>query len=364
MSDTSNALHRVLTALAVLGEATPKAIATEAELGYSTVTPKLRSLAADELAVSGPDASGKTVWKLTPKGVLAAAVTSDTLLDEPSAQPTAEAISEPAEPIESPAEDLAAEQTAVVDPVADGESDDDGGLPDGEPHDDGEPDVEGERVESEPVAHDTDGQLPTAPIDDEPDAQSAATDQQPDEVPQTPPADEQPTTATDELVPSSPHDGAADPLAASAEADEPADAEPAPDSEVSAELRAEEQDADGTVIADGAVVAETGDAPPAETTEAADKVNAETAPTDGDTPQEKKPRRRGGSLKEAALKVLQDSPDEQFRVGQVCKAINAANTDPTAAKASQGAVSNALVKWLNDGVIQRTVEKPATYQAL
>ena len=75
------------------------------------------------------------------------------------------------------------------------------------------------------------------------------------------------------------------------------------------------------------------------------------------------PRRAKGALRDAVLKVLTGSPDTGFKVGDVCKAIDAANTDATANKAGAGAVSNALTKLVTDGHALQVVEKPATFQA-
>jgi hypothetical protein len=59
---------KVLTALHRLGEATAAGTATAAGLGYSTTTPKLRTLENQGLAepVRGDD--GRTLWRLTAAG--------------------------------------------------------------------------------------------------------------------------------------------------------------------------------------------------------------------------------------------------------------------------------------------------------
>ena len=48
------------------------------------------------------------------------------------------------------------------------------------------------------------------------------------------------------------------------------------------------------------------------------------------------------------LRVLTGASDTGFKVGEVCKAIDAANTDATANKAGAGAVANALTKLVNE----------------
>jgi hypothetical protein len=76
-----------------------------------------------------------------------------------------------------------------------------------------------------------------------------------------------------------------------------------------------------------------------------------------------KTRRGKGSLRDAVLKILRDHPDSQYKVGELCRLIDAANAGSVAAKASAGAVANALDKLVGDGSVNRTAEKPATFQA-
>ncbi|AEB42634.1 MarR family winged helix-turn-helix transcriptional regulator [Micromonospora maris] len=59
---------KVLAALHRLGEATAAAIATEAGLGYSTTTPKLRSLETAGLAEPTRSDTGRSLWRLTDTG--------------------------------------------------------------------------------------------------------------------------------------------------------------------------------------------------------------------------------------------------------------------------------------------------------
>ena len=76
------------------------------------------------------------------------------------------------------------------------------------------------------------------------------------------------------------------------------------------------------------------------------------------------PRRPKGELRAAVLAVLTRSPDEPFKVSEVCKAIDAANTDGASNKAGAGAVANALDKLVTSGDAIRIEDaKYATYQA-
>ncbi|MEU4165245.1 MarR family transcriptional regulator, partial [Actinoplanes sp. NPDC026670] len=75
-----------------------------------------------------------------------------------------------------------------------------------------------------------------------------------------------------------------------------------------------------------------------------------------------KPRRSKGSLRGAILDVLEAHPDQPFKTSQLCKAIDQANEDTGSAKASAGAVVNAVHKLVTDGVAVQVVEKPATFQ--
>ncbi|SCL26100.1 hypothetical protein GA0070616_3239 [Micromonospora nigra] len=85
---------------------------------------------------------------------------------------------------------------------------------------------------------------------------------------------------------------------------------------------------------------------------------AEAANASGDG----KPRRAKGSLRGAVLDVLEAHPDQPFRTSQLCKAVDRANEGTGSAKASAGAVVNAVHKLVADGVAVQVVEKPATFQ--
>jgi hypothetical protein len=71
----------------------------------------------------------------------------------------------------------------------------------------------------------------------------------------------------------------------------------------------------------------------------------------GDTP---RARRAKGALRAEVLAVLQDHPDQRFKVSQVCKHLPGA---------SAGAIANALDKLVAEGTARQVTDKPATYQA-
>jgi hypothetical protein len=75
------------------------------------------------------------------------------------------------------------------------------------------------------------------------------------------------------------------------------------------------------------------------------------------------PRRAKGALREAVLAVLRSEPDRAFKVMEICKIIDAANTDQSANKAGPGAVVNACDKLVGSGDATRRDGKPATFQA-
>ncbi|MGW3890484.1 MarR family transcriptional regulator [Micromonospora chokoriensis] len=75
-----------------------------------------------------------------------------------------------------------------------------------------------------------------------------------------------------------------------------------------------------------------------------------------------KPRRPKGSLRGAILDVLEAHPGQPFKISQLCKAIDQANEGTDSAKASAGAVVNAVHKLVTDGVAVQVAEKPATFQ--
>ncbi|MEU5931102.1 MarR family transcriptional regulator [Micromonospora sp. NPDC047187] len=75
-----------------------------------------------------------------------------------------------------------------------------------------------------------------------------------------------------------------------------------------------------------------------------------------------KPRRSKGSLRGAILDVLEAHPGQPFKTSELCKAIDQANEGTDSAKASAGAVVNAVHKLVADGVAVQVAERPATFQ--
>ncbi|SCF42606.1 hypothetical protein GA0070216_11596 [Micromonospora matsumotoense] len=75
-----------------------------------------------------------------------------------------------------------------------------------------------------------------------------------------------------------------------------------------------------------------------------------------------KPRRSKGSLRGAIRDVLEAHPGQPLRTSQLCKAIDEANAGSGAAKASAGAVVNAVHKLVADGLAVQVIERPAAFQ--
>ena len=100
------------------------------------------------------------------------------------------------------------------------------------------------------------------------------------------------------------------------------------------------------------------DQPPAEPAPAATGESDATAASEEGRPV----RRSAGSMRGAILDIFHANPDRQFKVGELCRLIDAANTGTGTAKASQGAVYNAATKLAAGGTLTQTVEKPATFQ--
>ncbi|MGX4657860.1 hypothetical protein ACWCHM_29695 [Micromonospora sp. SCSIO 07396] len=75
-----------------------------------------------------------------------------------------------------------------------------------------------------------------------------------------------------------------------------------------------------------------------------------------------KPRRPKGSLRGAILDVLEAHPDQAMRTSQLCKAIDEANAGSGAARASAGAVVNAVHKLVAAGLAVQVAERPAAFQ--
>ncbi|WBB78569.1 winged helix-turn-helix domain-containing protein [Micromonospora sp. WMMD882] len=85
--------------------------------------------------------------------------------------------------------------------------------------------------------------------------------------------------------------------------------------------------------------------------------DAANAPAGG-----KPPRRSKGSLRGAIRDVLVAHPGRPLRISQLCKAIDAAHEGSGSARASAGAVVNAVHKLVADGVAVQVAERPAAFQ--
>jgi hypothetical protein len=100
--EPAHSAFRVLTAIADLGEATAAAIAQHAELGYSTVTPKLRAWETSGHAEKYRHAAtSQTLWRLTAAGRATTGVTDDEI-----ALHAADGSMAPAVPADSPPADI------------------------------------------------------------------------------------------------------------------------------------------------------------------------------------------------------------------------------------------------------------------
>jgi hypothetical protein len=184
-------------------------------------------------------------------------------------------------------------------------------------------------------------------------------------APATPAAE--PVTATGDLPP--------DPVTAAIPAgaiDRAVGGTPDPEAAATVQTTAGDPDAahgtepDATADADEVQGPAPGDAPPAQS-------GAEPGPADGDGAHagaggaDARPaaglagRRTAGSLRGAILDVLQDHPGQPYKISELCRLIDAANTGTDAKKASAGAVHNAAMKLVQTGAAVLVVEKPATF---
>ncbi|GAA1622949.1 hypothetical protein [Actinoplanes couchii] len=354
MSDTMSALHRVLTALAILGEATPSAIAGKAGLGYSTVPPKLRQLETDELAARTTDSAGKALWTLTPKGVLAAAVTPDA--------GTAELLTpDGALPGETPAK-VDTEAKAVTGIADEGDNAtsalaDVGQMPQEQPT---TTEAATGRSEASPETGPTAEAVIAAAAELQPEPEDtpadSTSDDAPEDVTETPHRDAAGTTET-------PHPDDED---STATADGPSLHEgPVSTSDTAPGLATEDPGDAGEAAEGPSADSSSGeplavaDAPSEPVEQAAVTPSADAEDAAGG---EEKPRRPAGQLRAEVLQILTDNPGETFKVSQMCKAITEASEGPK--KQLSGSVANALAKLANDGQARIIAEKPATYQAI
>jgi hypothetical protein len=266
------AAQRVVAAMWSLGEpATAKAIAEAAGIGYSTATPVLRNLLADNQAVKTDDATGPARWQLT------ATLPTPTPAPAPTASPTSAGDDAPAPPPPATNPDPAPPHPTTSDATAH-----DGEQP-GSPH------------PTDTALADTPGADISAGFT--PDSRSGSDDTTTDTDTDAGGAGESDTPAADHTTPQAPADAGQQPTA---------------------------------------------------------RTYSKPA----------QPRRPKGHLRAAVLAVLTTTPERAFKVSEVCKAIDAANTDCSANKAGAGAVANALDKLVTSGDAIRDEEaKYATYQA-
>ncbi|MFF0099721.1 MarR family transcriptional regulator [Micromonospora sp. NPDC005257] len=303
---------KVLAALHRLGEATAAAIATEAGLGYSTTTPKLRTLETAKLAEPTRSNTGRSLWRLTDTGRSHAEQCGGH--GQPAPEPAARDTDTP---------DNAAEHGPHGDdPQETGEAagQDHGQRPAAEVPADGQLDAAQEQAS--PAA----GDVEVAP-DEAAEAEDTETDHGDDDARSTA-GPEVPVMADD-----------TDPATGTPSAAIDADAGPA---------------APDIPPAGGATDSTTGD--PA--TEAPAAPPATEAP--GEEAQSST-RRASGTLRGAILDILEANPGQQYKVSELCKLVDRANEGSGAKKASAGAVHNAAVKLVGTGRAVLAAEKPATF---
>ncbi|MEU8015957.1 MarR family transcriptional regulator [Micromonospora parva] len=145
--------------------------------------------------------------------------------------------------------------------------------------------------------------------------------------------------------------------------DPPAQPDNVPDAPTTTHAEAGEAspaDAENPPAADASGQAEPG---PSLDLASSDETGAPSSPSDAPSVSGGgKPRRSKGSLRGAILDVLEAHPGQPFKTSQLCKAIDQANEGTDSAKASAGAVVNAVHKLVTDGVAVQIAEKPATFQ--
>jgi DNA-binding MarR family transcriptional regulator len=308
MPQPAPSVAKVLAALHRLGEATAAAIATEAGLGYSTTTPKLRSLETAGLAESTRSDTGPSLWRLTDTGRAQEEQGDDH--SQPGSQPS---------PGDAAIPDAAASQ---------GSRDDDA-------------------QENREVTGQDHDQRPTAadPTDGRPDATQEPASSAPSDV----------EVASDEAAePDNTGDGddrsTAEPdLPATTDDTDPAAGAPTAD-QSAAEPATTDEPAAGTAACD------TTDDPVAGGSPAAPPA----AEAVGEAP-EAGSRRASGTLRGAILDILEANPGKGYKVSELCKLVDRANEGTGAKKASAGAVHNAAVKLVGTGQAVLAVEKPATF---
>ncbi|MGK5680192.1 MarR family transcriptional regulator [Actinoplanes sp. URMC 104] len=304
----AHSAFEVLAALADLGEATAATVAEYTQLGYSTVTPKLRAWEASGHAERFRNDTSQTLWRLTANGRAATETPSE----------HAATVTPPSSPriddhvVSTPAEDGAA-ASAVSKVAACPAVPDSTTLPDtGEPTDATE-NCHNDQDPAEPQPNSAPASADTA------ESESAAATGTIDDI------GEQPELAG--IAATFPSTGGQ--IAT----------EPAPPDTAASLANPAAEDADSH---------RPGTAPCGHLTDA-----ATTSPSH---------RRPSGSLRGAILDILEANPDTSYKISQLCILIDRANEGASARKASAGAVANAAHKLAESGRAVLLVEKPATFR--
>ncbi|MBQ1022909.1 MarR family winged helix-turn-helix transcriptional regulator [Micromonospora sp. C95] len=298
---------KVLTALHRLGEATAAAIATEAGLGYSTTTPKLRTLETAGLAEPTRDERGRSLWRLTDTG-----------------RAHAEQGDEHGQPEPEPAL-----RDAAAEPGPRGDDPQETGEATGQDHDQ-QPATEALADEQPDAA-----QAPTSPAANDVEvAVDEATETDDDETDDG--GDSDRSTAEPE-VPVTTDD--TNPAIGTPPANEADPGQATPD------LPPASTAADSTT---GDAATEGSPAVPSGTEAAGEAAQAPT-------------RRASGTLRGAILDILEANPGQRYKVSELCKLVDRANEGTGAKKASAGAVHNAAVKLVEAGRVVLAAEKPVTF---
>ncbi|MGC5387603.1 MarR family transcriptional regulator [Micromonospora chalcea] len=303
-------VEKVLAALHRLGEATAAAIATDAGLGYSTTTPKLRTLHTAGLAEPTRSDTGPTLWRLTDAG---RAHTEQGGHGEPAAEPATRDTDTPG-------------TSAGHGPIGDdrqgtGEADDKDG--------DDRPAVEAAGGQPNALQE----SASSAPGDADAVAEAAAEAEGTD----TEHGDDNASSTAELEVPIAADSISQATRATSAAND--ADTEPATPDGLPAGA--------ATGSTTGEPFTEAPAAPP-------------TTQTAGEAAQALT-RRASGTLRGAILDVLEANPGRQYKVSELCRLVDRANEGTGAKKASAGAVHNAAVKLVGTGRAVLVAEKPATF---
>jgi hypothetical protein len=290
---------KVLGALHRLGEATAAAIATEAGLGYSTTTPKLRSLETAGLAEPTRSDTGRSLWRLTDAG-----------------RAQAEQGGDHGQPGSEPSSSDAAAPDAATQHGPRGDDTHKTGGPDGQDH------------HQRPAA--------TEPTDGRPNATQE-------------PASPAPTDVE------APHDEATEPDNTDGGGGDHSTAEP--------EVPVTTDDTDPAAGAPTPDEPDAGTAADSTTGDPAEERSPTAPPAAEPAGEAAKAdtRRASGSLRGAILDILEANPGHRYKVSELCKLVDRANEGTGAKKASGGAVHNAAVKLVGTGRAVLAAEKPVTF---